>query len=100
MLLETEKVAADAGYRGEPKIMIPYHFKETPQEYPIANARACHEQINGCFKKWKVLGEVFCHDSNKHGICFHAVAAITQLELATGAYSPFEVNTYDQPLEL
>jgi hypothetical protein len=42
-------------------------------------ARARHETINGRLKAWRVLSQTHRHPSKTHGLCFRAVANITQL---------------------
>ena len=97
MLSAGEKVVADAGYKGEPNVIIPLHVHETEHQHPLAKARARHENVNGHFKTWGVLKDAFRHNRNKHVFCFQAVASITQLEIEMGAYSPFQVTDYTQP---
>jgi hypothetical protein len=96
MLFPGEKVVADAGYKGEPNVCIPLHVFETEHQHPLAKARARHENVNGRFKTWGVLRDAFRHKRNKHVFCFKAVAAITQLEIETGAYNPFQITDYSQ----
>eukprot|EP00536_Pseudo-nitzschia_multiseries_P019074 jgi/Psemu1/58787/gm1.58787_g len=65
-----------------------------------ANARAQHETVNGRLKIFNVLTTHFRHMKpnrqgmmQKHGMCFNAVAVITQLKFASGE------TTFDDGLE-
>jgi hypothetical protein len=84
------------GYKGEPNVCIPLHVFETEHQHPLAKACAHHENVNGRFKTWGVLRDAFCHNRNKHVFCFQAVTSITQLEIETGSYSPFQITDYSQ----
>lgn len=76
MLLNNEKVIADGGYAGE-CIMKPSESSRERFQY----LRARHEALNGRLKSFSVLRNVFRHDRDLHGLCFHAVAQLVQLRL-------------------
>ena len=44
-------------------------------------ARARHEAINGCFKRFKILDVPLQHELERVKVCFHAVATLVQLQL-------------------
>ena len=59
-----------------------------------SNARAQHEAVNGRLKQFNVLTTHFRHMKpnkkgmlQKHGMCFNAVAVITQLKFIGGTSS-------------
>ena len=91
-----ERVEADNGYVGAAdKIKCP----DNPCN-PVANkgkqsrVRSRHETINGRFKTWGILSQVYRHDITRHGEVFRAVAIITQLAIENG--SPlFQVDYED-----
>jgi hypothetical protein len=82
-----ERVEADNGYvSAADKVKCP----DNPCN-PVANegkqfrVRSCHETINGCFKTWVILSQVYRHDITHHGEVFRAVAIITQLAIKNGS---------------
>ena len=62
-------------------------------------ARARHETVNRCLKRWNVLGHKFRHNKSKHYIAFRAVVVLTQVSFENG-YRPFQLTkwTYDDPI--
>jgi hypothetical protein len=96
MLNPGECVIADRGYKGEPRVHTPYHAKDMDHYRAMSVARARHETVNGRFKHWNVLRNMYRHDRNNHYMCFGAVAAITQIELQTGM-PLFDVDDYKDP---
>jgi len=44
-------------------------------------ARARHETVNGRFKQWGALHQIFRHDRSKHGVVMSAIVYITLIEL-------------------
>ena len=84
-LLPGEMVHADQGYRnrtGEPwNFITPVEPVTLDVEEGHKLARACHESINGRFKRFGVLNSPFRHELEKHGICFRAIASLVQLTL-------------------
>lgn len=95
-LLPGEQVVADKGYRGDPKTCTPEEAKNEDHKKSMSRSRARHETINGRFKKWGCLKQIWRHDRNKHNLVFKAVATITQLEMENG-YPPFQITTYKDP---
>ena len=91
-----ERVEADNGYVGAAdKIKCP----DNPCN-PVANegkqsrVRSRHKTINGHFKTWGILSQVYRHDIRHHSEVFRAVAIITQLAIENG--SPlFQVDYED-----
>ena len=50
-------------------------------QYMKKVARARHETVNGRFKQWGALRQIFRHDRCKHGVVMSAIVNITQIEL-------------------
>eukprot|EP00536_Pseudo-nitzschia_multiseries_P000808 jgi/Psemu1/1811/gm1.1811_g len=73
LLHDDEGVEVDRGYKGDDKMKLPGIGVTSKQRKMKANARAQHE--------------------TKHGMCFNAVAVITQLKFASGE------TTFDDGLE-
>jgi len=96
LLLPGEQVIADKGYRGDPKTCTPFEAKNECHKKAMSRARARHETINGRFKRWGCLKQVWRHNRTKHYLVFKAVATITQLEMENGR-PPFQVTTYEDP---
>lgn len=81
MLSYGEKVVADRGYPGEPKVITPYSAKSDKHLELMNRARARHETINGRLKTWKCLANRYRHAAKKHHICFRAVVTIEQIKM-------------------
>jgi len=91
-LEEWELVECDTGLKGNPKARLPYQAlsKEGRKEKSIVRGR--HENVNGRLKHFNVLCASFHHSAGrdreemfyKHGMCFAAVAVITQLKFENG----------------
>ncbi len=82
-----ECVEANNGYMGAAdKIKCP----DNPCN-PVANKEkrsrvcSCHETINGCFKTWGILSEVYHHNITRHGEVFWVVAIIMQPAIENGS---------------
>lgn len=76
-----ELILADGGYAdGRQYFLTPTGDPNTDQAMK-AVARARHEVINGGFKRWGILKQIYRHDRNKHGTVMLALANITQLQL-------------------
>jgi hypothetical protein len=82
-----ERVEADNGYVGAAnKIKCP----DNPCN-PVENkgmqsrARYRHETINGRFKTWGILQQMYRHDIRRHGEIFQAIAIMTQLAISNGS---------------
>ncbi len=82
-----ERVEADNGYFGAAdKIMC----SENPCN-PVENkgmqsrARYRHETIDGRFKTWGILQQMYCHDIRRHDEVFRAIAMMTQLAISNGS---------------
>eukprot|EP00536_Pseudo-nitzschia_multiseries_P018369 jgi/Psemu1/55253/gm1.55253_g len=78
LLQDDEGVEVDWGYKGDDKMKLPDMGMTSKQRKMKANARAQHE-----------TAEMM----QKHGMCFNAVAVITQLKFASGE------TTFDDGLE-
>jgi hypothetical protein len=55
---------------------------QTMKALARAWAWARHETVNGKLKSWRVLSQTYRHPSITHGLCFRAVANITQFQIA------------------
>lgn len=94
MLLAGEMYLADGGYREPNGYNITpsgYHDFEDKQR---ADARARHETINGMFKVFKSLNDMWRHQREKHSYVFHAVANVVQIAIRDHSRA-FEVD-YDE----
>jgi len=92
-LLPFEKVVCDRNYRHYPlQCYCKTHVQKyvdpnaavkvkTPEYLAISRALARHETINGRFKEWGILTQVFRCDRDTHYIFFNAIAAVTQIEM-------------------
>jgi len=49
-----------------------------------SHARARHETVNGCFKRFRCLRNMWRHDRQKHAPMCHAVTKIVQLGIRAG----------------
>ena len=91
-----ECVKADNGYVGcADKVKCPYNPCNPPaNERMQSRVRSRHKTINGRFKSWGILKQVYRQDITCHGEVFRAIAIITQLAIENG--SPlFQVNYQD-----
>ena len=87
-----ERVEADMGYQGELACRTPTDFDCNPQwKIMKGKARARHEAINGKFKEFSILGNVFRHNKKVHHLVFHGIASILQSEIMSGR-GTFEVD--------
>eukprot|EP00536_Pseudo-nitzschia_multiseries_P013949 jgi/Psemu1/36960/gm1.36960_g len=101
LLHDDEGVEVDRGYKGDDKMVkLPDMGMISKQRKMKAKARAQHETVNGRLKIFNVLTTHFRHMKpnrqgmmQKHGMCFNAVAVITQLKFASGE------TTFDDGLE-
>ena len=79
------KESVDKYFPGPSKI-------KTPEYSAIARILARHEAINGRFKEFGCLSQLYSHDKAKHHLTFKAVAVINQIELRNGR-PDFEKDT-------
>ena len=85
MLDDGEMVEADRGYIGEGKfIRCPDDALDRFEFNEKNDVRARHETCNRRFKQWNILKQQFRNSKNQHGIVFHAVATLTQLDIEHG----------------
>lgn len=83
LLADDEGVEVDAGYKGDDKMKAPTTATSRKQKSQV---RGRHENVNGVLKVYNVLNFPFHHSNprnemmNKHGICFKAIAVVTQLK--------------------
>ena len=82
-----ERVEADNGYSGDAATSAPNdHSDNLDWKRQKSNVHARHETVNGLFKNWGVLKQIFRHNLNFHSDCFSAIACVTQLELEFGTH--------------
>ena len=96
LLHEDEAVEVDQGYAGDNKMKLPGMGKDSKERKMKSNTRAQQEAVNGRLKQFNVLTTHFRHMKpnkegmmRKHGMCFNAVAVITQLKFILGGESIF-----------
>jgi len=97
LLGPSECVVADKGYKGDLRVHTSLRAKDDNHKKAMSNVRARHETVNGRIKMWNCTSTAFRHDLAKHHICFHAVTAITQLEIQEGRLL-FQVPEYKDPV--
>lgn len=81
-LCDDEGVEVDAGYQDDEKFKNPKISQSRKDRREKSNVRSRHEIVNSRLKDFSVLDSVFRHTKDmkeKHGLCFNAVAVITQL---------------------
>ena len=90
-LEQGERVQADNGYRGYPKV-------KTPNLGGDQRVDQRHETVNKRLKQIKCLKNIWRHDLNLHSVSLWAVAVITQLSFENGEpvfdvdYDDFDYN--------
>ena len=96
LLHDDEGVECDRGYGGDDKMKTPSMGFDSKQRKMKSNARAQHEAVNGRLKQFNVLTTHFRHMKpdregmmRKHGMCFNAVAVITQMKFTLGGEKIF-----------
>jgi hypothetical protein len=97
LLAEDEGVECDAGYKGHYSLKSKDVSSSRLQRREKNKTRARHENINARLKLFQVLNVPFRHSNpreammEKHGLCFKAIAVITQLKAERGE-KPFDVT--------
>jgi hypothetical protein len=94
LLCEDEAVEVDGGYSGNPRMKGPTVAKASIERKQKSLVRGRHEIVNSRLKIYNVLNISFRHTGKyderseellrKHGICFIAIAVITQIGFTTG----------------
>lgn len=82
-----ERVVADDGYIGEApmKVKCPGTCVDSPEDLAEqSRVRSRHETLNGRFKCWEILKQVFRHNILDHGAVFRAIAVVIQLSIDEG----------------
>ena len=92
-----ERVIADRGYKGDPKIVTQNDARDEKHKKQMSDVRARHETVNGRLKQWKALSSRWRHDKDKHHIVFRAVAVIVQLRIMNG-FPPFQCDVVIDPI--
>ena len=87
MRLGYELAEADKGYRGEPLLIELPDMDGGAGAAQISaknKARGRHETCNKRFKQWNCLSNRFRHSEKCHGLVFHAIVALTQIDIRSG----------------
>ncbi len=82
-----ERVEADDGYVGEAprRVKCPACAANPTENLAMqSRVRSRHESLNGRFKCWGNLKQIYRHDIAKHGQVFRAIAVIIQLAINDG----------------
>ena len=89
LLFDEEAAEVDRGYGRDKKMKTPGIGINNKERKIKSNARAQQEAINGRLKQFNILTSRFRHNRpiregmmKKHGMCFNAVAVITQIKFA------------------
>ena len=87
-----EFYVADGGYRDKhgPSVVQSMVPENEIRAFKLIRAR--HETVNGRFKEWKILGNTCRHHESCHASVFHAMATITQIEIADGSRPVFSIG--------
>ena len=90
-ICEDEKVEVDSGPKGDHRLVQPHVGKDSKERKQKSVVRGRQEGVNGRMKVYSVLTNHFHHMKdgrenmmNAHGLCFNAIAVITQLKISTG----------------
>lgn len=86
-----EFVEADGTYR-HPKCRLPDAYVSEADKRAKDDARHRHEGINGFFKAFGVLKQIFRHDLRTHAYCFACVVVVVQLGIDDGSIHPWAVR--------
>jgi hypothetical protein len=92
-----ERVEANDGYVGEAprQVKCPTCAANPTENLGMqSRVRSRHETLNGRFKCWGILKQIYRHDDAKHGQVFWAIAVIIQLAINDGQ-KLFEVEYSD-----
>ena len=87
-----EFCVADGGYRDKhgPSVVQSMVPENELRAFKLIRAR--HETVNGRFKEWKILSNTCRHHESCHSSVFHAIATITQIEIADGSRPVFSIG--------
>ena len=90
-IFDGEKVEVDSGPKGDDRLVQPHVGKDSKERKQKSVVRGRQEGVNGRMKVYSVLTTHFHHMKDgrermmkAHGLCFNAVAVITQLKIASG----------------
>jgi len=97
LLGRSEKVVADRGYRGDPRVIIPDNARDEAHLEEMNVARARHETVNGRLKTWKIMNTRIRFAKEKHHLVFRAVAVIEQIKIMNGR-PPFQCDIVVDPI--
>ena len=89
-------VVADCGYCGEPSCITPYDAFKPHIMYLMSVAHARHKGVNGMYKQFGCLCNMYCHGLNKHSWIFKAMMVLIQLKLLDGSGS-FQIIDFTAP---
>jgi len=93
LLLPSEKVIGDKGYRGDSSAVTPFDAKNAQHEESMAVLRARHASINRRLKHWGALEQKWRDSVNKHVWAFKFAIVMSQI-LHENGRSAFQVSGY------
>ena len=104
MLAPGESVIADNGYRGEDEVIV-HPGQLTCQSidwvadlaFAINQVSGRHETVNGRFKNWGALRNLFRHDHGRHGAVFRSIVCIEQININRGGKLFKNATKYQEP---
>lgn len=92
-LLIGERVEADSGYLGEPLyISVPDDYIDDAHRLLKSQARSRQEHLNGRFKMFEILKQIYRHELSMHADVFFSIATLVQLGLIHKDKYVWEVN--------
>jgi len=97
-LRENEWIVADGGYNDAGIFFKTPTGLNNEDQRMKGKARARHECVNRRFKQWQVLQQRFRHDVHLHGLCFHAIANLTHMEMDGCGMN--QIETHEGPFGL
>lgn len=98
ILDEDEKYVADGGYKSYLAIIPADAITQHETDY-MKVCRSRHETINGYFKTFASIANIFTRDVSKHGLFTHSIINIVQIGIMHGEKRPFSVHRLDtEPL--
>lgn len=100
---DNERVEADNGYLGEDPCvtMCPgsvCFMEDQHWHKKWSKVQNCGEMFNHWLKTFGILSHTFCHDIEKHSMCFRTCAIFAQLSFEVGTKKLFKVPDYDQEM--
>ena len=91
-----EYLVADSGYKDGRQYFLTPTGRNNRWGRMFQLVRARHENFNSKIKAWKCTSTVFRHSASFHGLCFHAVVNVIQLQTKYGDERTWDVNWDDK----